>query len=208
MNKKNKSQYQHFKDFLFFPLRAFILSEPLQRKVGLTTLKDERFSKVAKVCKGYTLDLGCGMNEFIKSHYTGKGIGVDVFPFNGVDLIVEDSTNLPFSNQQFDTVTLIGCLNHIPPSIRVDVLKELHRVLNDEGQLIITMINRFIGIVTHKLTWWDFDQNVRGMSEEEDPGLNMTEINKLLAESGFKIHLKKKFIYNMNNLIIARKIDS
>ena len=71
--------------------------------------------------EGYLLDIGCGTNELVKK-YQGKGIGVDVYQWGEVDVVVENTANLSFDEQTFDTVTIIAALNHIPN--REEVLME------------------------------------------------------------------------------------
>ena len=51
-------------------------------------------------------------------------------------------------------------------------MQEARRVLKDEGQLLITMINPVVGFVVHKIRHrYDLDQLERGMGEEEANGL-------------------------------------
>jgi len=55
-----------------------------------------------------------------------------------VDLLLDNSAKLPFKNETFDTVTIAGALNHIPN--RSEVLAEAHRILRQNGRIVITMI--------------------------------------------------------------------
>jgi len=64
--------------------------------------------------RGRLLDIGCGTNLLVRP-YDGEGIGVDVYQWGDVDLVVEDSAKLPFESGEFDTVTIISAINHIPP---------------------------------------------------------------------------------------------
>lgn len=95
---------------------------------------------------GKVLDIGCGKNELINMYKKlgREGMGVDVFPFEGVDQVV-DTTDLSFEDGEFDTVTMIACLNHIPFYKRDKVLSEAYRVLKDGGRLFLTMIGSFSG---------------------------------------------------------------
>ena len=78
-----------------------------------------------------------------------NGIGVDVHDWGGGAMIVKDTSNLPFMDETFDTITLIACLNHIP--YREAVLRETHRLIKPGGQLIITMIDPILGDIGHTL---------------------------------------------------------
>ncbi|MBA7545988.1 2-methoxy-6-polyprenyl-1,4-benzoquinol methylase, mitochondrial [subsurface metagenome] len=85
--------------------------------------------------RGRLLDIGCGTNKLVK-FYMGEGIGVDVYQWGGgdVDLLFDNSAKLPFKNETFDTVTIVGALNHIPN--RSEVLAEAHRILRQMGELL------------------------------------------------------------------------
>ena len=195
-------------DFIGFPLRTFLLNEDLQLKFRLTTLKNERINAVIPFIKGRVIDMGCCKNSLIKKYRDmgGDGLGFDVFPFDGVDVVV-DSLNLPFNNAEFNTAVLLGSLNHIPSEKRVPVLKELYRVLSNDGRLLITMINPLVGLIIHKVAWWDEDQNERGINKnEENYGLRGKYVIDAAFSSGFKLILMKKFVYGLNNLFYFEKI--
>jgi hypothetical protein len=61
---------------------------------------------------------------------------------------------------------MLACLNHISLSKRVWVLQEARRVLKDEGQPIITMINPVVGFFAHMIRHrHDANQLERDMGE-------------------------------------------
>lgn len=154
--------------------------------------------------QGRLLDIGCGTNELVKS-YHGEGIGVDVYPWDGVNLVVENTASLPYQNNEFDTVTIIASLNHIPN--RNEVLLEARRVLKAGGRIIITMIPPVISRIWHKIREpWDVDQSERGMIEGEVFGLSEKQTDSLLKTAGFEILDKKRFMFRINLLTIAIKV--
>jgi SAM-dependent methyltransferase len=162
-----------------------------------------RIQKVLPHVNGKLLDIGCGTNELVKA-YSGRGIGVDVYGWDGVDLVVEDTAKLPYKVQEFDSVTIIAALNHIPN--REEVLKEAHRVLNKSGKIIITMISPFISTIWHKIREpWDVDQNERGMKKGEVYGLTRREVNALLKNAGFNVAYESRFMMGFNMLTVAVK---
>jgi len=186
------------------PLR-FTLSHKAINRIGLKSLKDERIERVLYHCSGTVIDIGCGEgNELINRYkFSGfSGIGIDVYKWDGVDIVC-DTTQLPFSDGSFQTVTMVAVLNHIVE--REKVLKECHRVLKDGGIIIITMLNPFIGFIRHKLAWWDKDQHERGMQHGEIFGMTKNSITHILSSCGFcKIH-RNRFLYGLNNIYIAHK---
>jgi ubiquinone/menaquinone biosynthesis C-methylase UbiE len=128
-----------------------------------------------------------------------------VYPWPGADVVC-DTTTLPFPDTLFDTVAMLACLNHIPFSKRDRVLREAKRVLKDEGQLMITMINPVVGFFVHTIRHrWDPDQLERGMGEEEENGLWKRDVERLLADSGFHIIQTVPFVFGLNRLYIAQK---
>jgi ubiquinone/menaquinone biosynthesis C-methylase UbiE len=130
---------------------------------------------------------------------------VDVYPWPGADVVC-DTTTLPFPDTLFDTVSMLACLNHITMSKRNRVLQEARRVLKEEGQLLITMINPVVGFFAHKIRHrHDLDQLERGMGEEEENGLWDKEVRKLLAGNGFRLVQTIPFVFGLNCLYLAQK---
>lgn len=163
-----------------------------------------RISAVLPNITGRLLDIGCGTNKLVRS-YEGDGLGVDVFQWGEVDLVVKDSAKLPFQNEAFDTITIVAALNHIPN--RREVLKEAYRIIKEEGEIIITMIPPMVSRIWHFIRVpWDSDQKERGMISGEVYGLSNKTVCKLLEEVGFLVKKQKKFMLGVNRLTIARKM--
>ncbi|MFH1448167.1 MAG: class I SAM-dependent methyltransferase [Candidatus Micrarchaeota archaeon] len=171
--------------------------------MGLISLRDERCWKVKEYCQGRLLDIGCGNNQLVKE-YGHDSVGVDVYDDGGNALIVKDSSDLPFDNESFDTVSFVACLNHIP--YRERVVKEANRLLRDNGRVIITMIPPFSGWIVHKLiAWWDYDQCMGGMEEGEEVGLTEEYIIALMKRGGFRLVKNEKFVFGFNNFYVFEK---
>lgn len=160
-----------------------------------------RLKTVLPHVRGKLLDIGCGTNELVGS-YSGEGVGVDVYPWDNVDLVVENTADLPFEAASFDTVAIIAALNHIPN--RQDVLREAYRVLRPNGQLLVTMIPPTISRVWHTLRKpWDADQSERGMIEGEVYGITPARMRELLNAAGFRVTREIRFMIGLNRLTIA-----
>ena len=200
------ANWQKTKDRLCFPLLAFLSSERA-RALGLTPIDEERVAITLGRCRGLLLDIGCGTNELARSYRLRQGtaIGVDVWPWPGIDMVC-DTTGLPFQNKRFDTVVMLACLNHVPQSKRRQVLQEARRVLKDDGQLLITMINPVVGVVVHTIRRrYDPDQLERGIGHEETKGLWDKAVKGLLAESRLRLAETIPFVFGLNRLYIAEK---
>lgn len=161
---------------------------------------------VLRHVQGRYLDIGCGLNHAVRDYRGrgGDGIGLDVYDFGGADLLLQDTTDLPFPTSSFDTISFIACLNHIPH--RETVLREANRLLKPDGKLLITMIPPRLSAFWHWFVRrWDDDQTERGMKEGEVWGLSAGEIRRLLTDAGLTLIEHRRFVVGLNNLYISRK---
>jgi len=192
-------------NFLALPLRA-VASPDLLHRLGLRSMKDERMEMVLRRVQGRLLDVGCGPGNELVRRYGGRGVGVDAFPWPGIDLVC-DTRRIPFGDGEFDTVTIVAALNHIPQ--REAVLRECHRLLAPGGQLLVTMIGPRIGWLRHRLiAWWDPDQRGRPHAAGELDGMSDNQVCVLLAAAGFRLEGLRRFVCGLNRLYVARKHGS
>jgi SAM-dependent methyltransferase len=172
----------------------------------MSWLEKQRRAIVLKQTKGRLLDIGCGNNNLVQDYRKrgGAGIGVDVYNFGAADLVVPNTAELPFPNKSFDTITFVACLNHIPN--RIDVLRTAHRLLSDDGRLLVTMIPPGLSRVWHRLIKkYDEDQTERGMKEGEVWGFTTDQIEQVLGVCSFSIIRHTRFVFGLNNLYAANK---
>jgi len=158
-------------------------------------LREWRNRAILPHISGRLLDIACGTNKLVRS-YKGQGLGLDIFQWGDVDVVVENSSKLPFGECEFDTITIIGSLNYIPN--RVEVLREVRRLLRPTGKLIVTMISPRVGKM------WSL---LRSPMHTEDglSGLPPEEVRALLNGAGLKIASEKRFMVGMNRLTVAEK---
>jgi SAM-dependent methyltransferase len=190
---------------ILFPIKM-VIPQPIINKIPLlTTNEDIRIHEALKWIRGYVLDIGCGNNRLISEYRQkgGFGLGVDVFDWGAQDLLVEDTSDLPFGEATFDTVTMIACINHIPN--RLDVMSEAYRILKPDGSLILTNLSPALSKIWHMYAFWDKDQHQRGMREGEVFGLNDIEVEALATKSGFLPKMKRGFSWNLNTIYVYRK---
>ena len=158
-----------------------------------------RISKVLPFIQGRLLDLGCGHNNVVNQY--GSGVGVDIYPCEGINILLDKSLHLPFKSNVFDTVTIVGALNHIPN--RLEAIKEVNRVLRNSGILIITMIGPLTGKIIHGL--FNKDEKTRGgLSEGELPGMDREVIEGVFNEGDFYIEKEIPFEFGLNRVYIAK----
>jgi SAM-dependent methyltransferase len=208
----NRSLIGDFLDAITFPIRAIFIHE--QSRWGLSSLRDQRMRTVATYCSGRTLDIGCGPNNvFIRHCYrTPDSVGIDCFPYEGVDNVMEDMAAIPFPDASFDMITLIAVGGHIPRSKRQAEFHEFGRLLKVGGHLLMTEGEPITQFILHQ---WSFiyyglqgkkDMDTeRGMHEEEDYCMPKTEIYTYLNTSPLKLIKCVRFMWGLNNIYIAQK---
>lgn len=199
---QSRSVPQHTWDLIGFPFRFVAFPDAWNKRLGWSSLEEERLRAVLPEIRGRLLDVGAGTNTLVRL-YQGDGVGVDVFDFGGGTTIVEDTRHLPFPDASFDTITYLACLNHIP--YRDEALKEGLRVLKPGGLIVATMINRFLGDIGHKIWWYSEEKHRGGMLPGETGGLNVSEMKNLMTSAGFENVKFKRFCYGLNGLYLAQK---
>jgi SAM-dependent methyltransferase len=199
-------------DAITFPIRALFMID--DGKFGLSSLREERMRAVAPFCAGRVLDIGCGPGNIFIKEYIGveNGVGIDVFPYDGVENVIEDMVNLPFDDCSFDTVTLIAVGGHIPKSKRAAEFEEFARVLKAGGLLVMTEGEPITQLLLHKWASFYFSlqgeldmDSERGMEEEEEYCMPREELLSYLNTPPLKLVKRKRFMWGLNNVYLAEK---
>ena len=168
-----------------------------------------RIAAVLPHLSGRVLDVGCGTNELLQRYRQESddpaaidSVGIDVFDWPGADLLVEDSSDLPYEDHSFDTVAFVASLNHIPN--RGEVLRECRRLIRPGGLVIVTMLPPRLSWAWHQVRRpWDADQIERGMQPGEVYGLTRGQVDELLVEAGFQPMEHRRFMLHINLLTLA-----
>lgn len=77
------------------------------------------------------LNIGSGVNPL------PGAVNVDLQAFEGVDLTFDFTQPWPIADTSYDKVTMFHSLEHAPPLVAFQMLKEAHRVLRGMGVIII-----------------------------------------------------------------------
>ena len=110
-----------------------------------------RYLRIRKIAKYITpnarvLDVGCGEEASTLTALSAKiasGVGIDIRAkerTTGNITILQssfDGAPLPFTDNEFDAVLLVAVLEHL--NHRVEILKEIKRVLKPGGTLVMTV---------------------------------------------------------------------
>lgn len=137
LNKHKKKEQQVFSD-----LKAYneLMSRPyfvyLKQKIT-QELKKYNFKK-KKI-----LEIGAGRSEFLTLFDKDNEVtALDISPVllkenkGKVKLVVGDAENLPFTDETFDFVYLVGVLHHLEDQKKA--LEEISRVLKPRGQVFVS----------------------------------------------------------------------
>ena len=193
---------------ILLPLKLLIPQPVIRRIPLLKTNADIRTGVILNAVRGKLLDIGCGTNRLVAEYRRngGEGVGVDVYPWQGVDLVVDDTSRLPYPDASFDTISFVACINHIPN--RIDVLREAGRLLEPAGQVLMTNLTPRLSRIWHAWAFWDADQHERGMAEGEVWGFTHEELVRLAAAAGFELVARRSFSWGLNSLYIFRAIET
>ena len=164
------------------------------------------------------IDIGCGDGRLIyeiNKHLPKVNIsGVDYSSgavgfakaFNPkIDLYVGDISNPSFSVGSYDTATLIETLEHIPPETIDNFVKSIHKILEKEGRLIITVPSTNIPLNKKHYQHFTLDSLKKTLTpyfclEEyyytNTRSISENIIKKILNNSLYSIHIGK-----INNLL-------
>ncbi len=106
------------------------------------------FDKPIKV-----LDVACGTGRMTKEVFKSKNkidyYGVDTskemmdkIKTKGATLKVADASKLPFKDNTFDVVYTYHLLWHIPKETQVKIIKEMLRVVKEDGYILFDFLNK------------------------------------------------------------------
>ncbi len=184
-----------------------------------------QFGKYAKDGDS-VLDFGCGNGRLIglflekEINYTGvdaseelinlaKQKFQDIFSskIKKIEFLTVESLKLSFSDESFDSIYSIAAFHHIPTAkMRINLLKEFHRLLKPNGRVILTNWNLWQGryrklifkyaikklLGQHKADFKDIfvpwkNQEGKVITERYYHAFTKREFKRLVKKSGFKI---------------------
>lgn len=151
-----------------------------------------RTQQVSRFIKpGQLVDLACGDNRLVRS--LGYGVGVDIQNYGDVDIVQKDMTQLPFSNSSVDTVTILAALNYFNDA--VGTLKDIRRILKDDGVLILTFLRKPVSAAWHMMR----DRGLPRVAFSE------TELKEMAQAAGLELIKKSYFMLGLNCVYVLKK---
>lgn len=153
------------------------------------------------------LDLGCGDGALFKQVPEVSGVGIDPTLQTTVELPnarllpgrFPDNTS---TEGEFDFVTLLASLEHLPRPVRNQLGTDCYRALKPNGKVIITVPSAKTDIVLSVLKTMRL---IDGLSLEEHHGYDVRETPQVF--SPLKMESHKQFQLGFNNLFVFQKAD-
>ncbi|MFH1755561.1 MAG: methyltransferase domain-containing protein [Candidatus Latescibacterota bacterium] len=154
-----------------------------------------------------------GMDLIVDQFPTGRRIA----HHNGVDFLVlaGDAAEIPFADEQFDSITMVETFEHVFEMDRARVIEECRRVLRPGGRLILSTPN-YVGVVERfkrfavKHSW--IRQRMPAMCYPESgvprpdyhpyryhQPLPEKELRNLLINNGLRVIKTKRFLFALKN---------
>lgn len=159
------------------------------------------------------LDFGCGHQSYLLNYLKGKvesGIGIDYDVDNrtlGLGFNTQKfrfQKTLPFSENSFSKVTLLAVLEHLDLPLIDPLFKELNRVLQKNGQIIITSPTlrskpymEFLANNLHLVSKLEIMDHKKYYSQND--------LEKLAKDTGFALSSYQTFQFGLNSLTIFTK---
>lgn len=174
---------------------------------------DDVLKFVRKNFKGFelVLDCGCGYGRstgFIKTK-AKKIVALDIskkalskaikYTKRKAHLINADAEDLPFKDKTFDLVLSIEVLSYTDNPEKA--LKEISRVLKDNGVAIISIENKYGGILSdHSLTPSELIKAMEKGRTEKTIYFTEDEFCKILQECGFSVMFKDRIGFTSSGI--------
>ena len=141
------------------------------------------------------LDIGCGRGELLSllredfAHAAGCDPSRGMLDFaEGLETRVQnDFATIPFGAETFDFVSAVCVYHHVPPTARLALTREVHRVLRPDGVLGIIEHNPYNPVTRLIVS--------RTPVDAEANLLKSAESRHWMSEAGFTCDLLKYFLF-------------
>jgi ubiquinone/menaquinone biosynthesis C-methylase UbiE len=121
-------------------------------------------------------------------------VGVDVAPYEDVDVVCRDLSRLPFPDGHFGTVTILAALNYFDDPDAV--LREVRRILSPDGTLLVTFLNK-----TGSRLW----HSIRERRITPRPSFDRVELMTCLRAANLRIVDECSFMLGLNTIYFIKR---
>jgi SAM-dependent methyltransferase len=155
-------------------------------------------------------DLGCGAGAPFLHHVESRitsGVGLDEYTGESqrekISIVHANITAvLPLESGQFDHVTMLAVLEHLPAPR--GVLAEAYRLLRPGGSLIMTWPTSAVDPLLEILTRIGLVNDELGFDQHQ-PRIPVPKLKEILRGIGFALIETGKFELGLNNWLVAHK---
>jgi len=174
-------------------------------------LRDARIAKARPfVRSGDTvLDIGCADGELFRKWHGHIGHGVGIEPTLDERVVTDDYELIPgrFPEQapnesEFDVITMLAVLEHIPLDAQPRLADACFDVLKPGGRIVITVPSPRVDDILHLLIRLHL---IAGMSAHEHYGFKPAHTLGVFAAPRFRVLKKARFQLGLNNLFVFEK---
>lgn len=174
-------------------------------------LQSERIRQAEKYIVGHSvLDIGCHFGELFERISKKKPISGD-----GIDSILaekiekENYTLYPgyfpedFTlHKNYDAITLLAVLEHIPIEDLQNYPNILRKYLNEKGRVIITIPTKKVDTILNVLLFFKL---IHGMDLVHHQDFERSLIKDIFLKNGFDLIKEKRFELGLNILYVFEK---
>jgi SAM-dependent methyltransferase len=156
------------------------------------------------------LDIGCADGELFRQWRGHIGHGVGVEPTLRERVVTEDYELLPgrFPDQapsgaQFDVITMLAVLEHIPLEPQKQLADACFAALKPGGRVVITVPSPRVDDILHLLIRLRL---IAGMSAHEHYGFKPADTLGVFPAPRYRVLKKARFQLGLNNLFVFEKV--
>jgi 2-polyprenyl-3-methyl-5-hydroxy-6-metoxy-1,4-benzoquinol methylase len=155
------------------------------------------------------LDVGCDDGELFRrwrGHIAG-GVGLEPMlaePVNGDGYELRPGRfpdDLP-SGEQFDVITMLAVLEHLPPPVQAQLAEACARLLKPGGRVVITVPSPRVDDILHVLLKLRL---IDGINAHEHYGFMPADTLKVFPAPAYRVVKRGTFQLRLNNLFVFEK---
>lgn len=135
------------------------------------------------------LEFGCGIGrnlQFLQEEFPDAAIYASDISQESLDIAQHSNPNIKFLkdeelhtyNDFFDLIFIAGVYHHIPPKTRLEVTKNIFKLLKERGRVLCFEHNPYNPLTRHMVNTCEFDRDAVLLTQKE--------LHKLFKESGFE----------------------
>jgi SAM-dependent methyltransferase len=177
-------------------------------------LRDARLARARPyVPKGArVLDVGCGDGELFrrwKGHIAG-GVGIEPtltepISGDGYELLPGSFPDFVPADGQFDAITMLAVLEHLPPDVQARLADACARSLRPGGRVVITVPSPRVDDILHVLLKLRL---IQGISAHEHYGYKPSDTPAIFPAPRFRLLKRGTFQLRLNNLFVFERTEA